>query len=271
VAESTLPKSKKCPRCGQTKDATAFGTRKFEGRIYLKSKCRSCEADYAKELRLDPRIAELSREVTRRWRTKQKDDPEYRAAKKASEKQDYARHGKRRAKALRSKPEFRAKDNKRSREWRAKNKGRTLTPQQKAKLKASRRKSNLKKQLDADWVAADRARNKAWVLNNQDRARLYKSAYKSRRRANGGDLPSIRHNFLACLESYRIGAQYWDVYESCLIDHPSIDHVVPIKSGGTNDVDNLCVTSLSNNSAKRELSLLMYLWKRAIQSQLRRS
>jgi hypothetical protein len=66
-----------------------------------------------------------------------------------------------------------------------------------------------------------------------------------------------------CLELYRIGDQYWDVYDSRLIDSPTIDHIVPVTAGGTHTADNFCVTSLENNASKGNRSLLVWLAKRA--------
>lgn len=60
----------------------------------------------------------------------------------------------------------------------------------------------------------------------------------------------------------RVGDKYLDAYSGELIDTPTIDHIVPLSLGGTNDVDNLCVTSLSNNSSKFNDLLIVWMAKR---------
>ena len=264
MAENSLPKSKRCPRCDQTKDASEFNTRWVDGRLYLSSKCRPCATEYAREIRKDPRVHRLHLEAQRRSKQKYADDPAHKLAIKEHARRDYAKNGKARRKAWLSTPEGKQKNSEQCRRWREKYPYSERSEQHKAKARAACRKGNLKRQQDPAWVAEDKIRNRAWVLANKDRARSYKIAYNNRKRMGGADDAAIKENFFGCLEAYRIGNQYWDVYESCLIDEPTIDHIVPLKSGGTNDIDNLCVTSKSNNSAKREASLLMYLWKRAV-------
>ena len=76
-------------------------------------------------------------------------------------------------------------------------------------------------------------------------------------------LKHVRESIGEVLESYRVGDMYWDVYSSELIEKPTIDHIVPISSGGTNESANFCVTSLENNSSKNKMPLLVWLAKRA--------
>lgn len=109
-----------------------------------------------------------------------------------------------------------------------------------------------------------RIRNQEFRKANPEkmRARYIAAIYK--RKAFGCDKknPEVRRAIEATLESYRIGDQYWDVYESKLIDKPTIDHIVPLSAGGDNSADNFTVTSLSNNSSKNKLPLTVWLTKR---------
>jgi 5-methylcytosine-specific restriction endonuclease McrA len=104
-----------------------------------------------------------------------------------------------------------------------------------------------------------------WRDANREVVRLYSKAATQARRAKGWrhDLKAIRLAIQDCLESYRIGDQYWDVYESRLIDEPTIDHIVPLSAGGSHTSDNFCITSVSSNSQKSDAPLIVWLAKRA--------
>lgn len=108
-------------------------------------------------------------------------------------------------------------------------------------------------------------RGRRWVANNKDKRRLIAiaCAHKRRRRGWRLDLKGISRTIAECRELWRVGDKYLDAYTGELIDDPTIDHIIPIDAGGTNDPDNLCVTSLSNNSSKGTLPLLYwYLLRR---------
>lgn len=94
------------------------------------------------------------------------------------------------------------------------------------------------------------------------RARYIAAIYKRRAFCDKRE-PVIREAIQSCLESYRIGDMYWDVYDSCLIEKPTIDHVLAVSRGGTNSMENFCVTSTTNNSSKNAQPLLVWLAKRA--------
>jgi len=64
------------------------------------------------------------------------------------------------------------------------------------------------------------------------------------------------------LELSRVGHKYLDAYTGDLIDKPTVDHVVPLSGGGAHVLDNLCVTSFSNNASKNDTPLLVWLLKR---------
>jgi hypothetical protein len=110
-----------------------------------------------------------------------------------------------------------------------------------------------------------RLRNIEERRRNPEKHRLRAVANIARRRAFGDDrkMPEVREAIASALESYRIGDQYWDVYESKLIDVPTVDHLSAISRGGTNAPDNLTVTSRENNSSKGTLPLIVWLAKRA--------
>ncbi len=80
-----------------------------------------------------------------------------------------------------------------------------------------------------------------------------------------GDARDVYAAMAATLESYRIGSLYWDAYDSKLIENPTIDHIIPVSRGGTNQESNFALTSKSNNSSKNSLPLLVWLAKRAEQ------
>ncbi len=109
------------------------------------------------------------------------------------------------------------------------------------------------------------ARCKRWVALNPDKRRLTSRISAQKRRVDQGwnrKSPDIRLVIEQTLELARVGDKYLDAYSGELIDDPTIDHIVPISKGGTNDADNLCVTSLSNNSSKCDDSLIVWLVKR---------
>ena len=85
-----------------------------------------------------------------------------------------------------------------------------------------------------------------------------------------GDHKDVYAAMEFALESYRIGDMYWDVYGSCLIEKPTVDHIIPVARDGSNHEDNFVVTSKSNNSSKSDTPLLIWLLKRANRINARR-
>lgn len=61
------------------------------------------------------------------------------------------------------------------------------------------------------------------------------------------------------LELARFGDRYLDAYSGELIDKPTVDHIIPLKSGGSHDSDNLCVTSRINNISKHVKPLIIWM------------
>ncbi len=155
------------------------------------------------------------------------------------------------------------------------NERRRNTPGTRAKKAAYQRKYRLR-DLESFKIAkrisrqnnkeSHNARSRRWVEANLEKRRLTLVISEQRRRLEQGwnkKSPAIRQAIEQTLELARFGDQYLDAYTGELIDKPTIDHIMPISAGGTNDADNLCVTSLSNNSSKCDDSLIVWLVKRA--------
>lgn len=102
----------------------------------------------------------------------------------------------------------------------------------------------------AAYRAANPAKVRAQRVESECRRRIAKSGKKM------GLVAQV-------LDEYRIGDKYWDAYACELIEAPTVDHINPLSRGGSHSYDNLCVTSLSNNSSKRNQPLLLWLLKRA--------
>ena len=113
-----------------------------------------------------------------------------------------------------------------------------------------------------------RQKDREYRAKDPSRYRLYDLAKIAARYSFNRSMKDVRSAISETLESYRVGDQYWDVYESRLIDKPTIDHIVPIARGGGSTVENLCVTSLSNNSSKHKKPLLVWLTERAVVERL---
>lgn len=133
-------------------------------------------------------------------------------------------------------------------------------------FKARKRASHLRNLDD------HRRRCRDWVAKNPEKRKLTSKASEHKRREGGWnkDSRAVRSHINDALESYRIGDQYWDVYNSCLIDNPTVDHIVPVSKGGRSDAGNLCVTSMPTNSSKFNDSLIVWMLKRASVIQIHR-
>lgn len=136
--------------------------------------------------------------------------------------------------------------------------------------KARRRERNARKiSVDLDTYKKYRAANKTELAR---RLKAYRNANIGKVRAQR--IESERRRRIAksgkkmglvarVLDEYRVGDKYIDAYSCELIDVPTIDHIVPLSCGGKHEYDNLCVTSLGNNSSKRNRPLLLWLLNRA--------
>lgn len=147
-----------------------------------------------------------------------------------------------------------------------------------------RREYDLKRRRKEDSDPERLAKKKAWHadnfqenkerirLRNMQRRRDRPDIVRARaiasaiRRSSFGDnrrIPEIKQAVADALDSYRIGGMYWDVYESKLIEVPTVDHIDPISRGGLNVFENLTVTGLATNSSKGSLPLIVWMAKRA--------
>lgn len=131
------------------------------------------------------------------------------------------------------------------------------------------RKQNL--DLVAGYSRAWRANNPekqhaatmSWRKRNPETQALHYQEKDFRRRSKGysSKRSEVRSAIMECKESYRIGDKYIDAYTMELIDSPTIDHIIPLAAGGSNDVGNFVLTSRANNSSKRDGNLIGFLWR----------
>lgn len=61
------------------------------------------------------------------------------------------------------------------------------------------------------------------------------------------------------LDEAKFGNGYFDAYNCCVIQKPTIDHIKPLKRGGRHVYENLCVTSRQTNSQKNSRPFLIWL------------
>lgn len=114
------------------------------------------------------------------------------------------------------------------------------------------------------WQRANREASKAWRQANIGSIRISRIASEQRRRAGqaGMSTAEVRTAVETTLALAKVGSRYLDAYSGELIDRPTIDHIVPLASGGSGCADNLCVTSRANNASKFTASLLVWLVRR---------
>ena len=100
---------------------------------------------------------------------------------------------------------------------------------------------------------------------NAERVRIARVASEHARRITGYEpkRKEVAELIQYVFESYRIGEKYLDPYSGDLIDFPTLDHIVALSKGGENHLDNLTVTSLSNNISKHNKPLLIWMLHRA--------
>lgn len=237
--------------CGETKFGINFATRVQRGRVYYKSKCRDCENRYAASRRIrkgtvkppnDPAIVRVplekrcvrcgeikaAGEFSRLNRTTRLGRPVIylnSRCKPCESRHGVLKHQKDPAKAL----------------------ARTLRYQKAHPERVAESKRRYRKQDHAQVL------DRAWNFKRKSKRA---SGYNP---ASGEVKEAIEYT----LEQYRIGDKYLDVYSGELIDEPTIDHIVPLHLGGDNSADNMCVTSIGNNSSKHCHSLLIWLVRRS--------
>lgn len=80
---------------------------------------------------------------------------------------------------------------------------------------------------------------------------------------HGASNREVREAISLTLDLARVGQGYLDAYSGEIISKPTIDHIVPLASGGGHSYDNLCVTSRFNNTSKHKVPLILWLVRRA--------
>ncbi len=110
-----------------------------------------------------------------------------------------------------------------------------------------------------------------WGIKNPEASITYRALSREHRvesrkgkprRQPAARIKGMREDVRTVLDLYCVDGMYWDVYDSCLISDPTIDHIEPLFLGGTNVLDNLTVTSLANNSSKRDTPLTLWMLRR---------
>jgi len=254
-----LPVSKLCISCNQTKDISEFSVRNYKTETGNKSRkvasrCKPCDRTWQKKY-YQPTPHEphgLERPKTCRKCKTLKSATEFAIVTYASGRRGLTSPCKECQSQARTTEEARAAN--RAYTKKLKKEGR-YTPRSKEYRAAYYQKNKDKIRL----------RNKAFRDANPEimRKRYIAAIYKKISMGCDKRLKHVRESIEEVLESYRVGDMYWDVYSSELIEKPTIDHIVPLSSGGTNESANFCVTSLENNSSKNKMPLLVWLAKRA--------
>ena len=135
---------------------------------------------------------------------------------------------------------------------------------------AKRERDNRDREATSRKAAEWRSRN---IVHVRDRNNKYKKSrqqesnmqrVRSERRRRVWRLGGVTEDGVedVVLSLARVGDKYLDAYSGDLIDKPTFDHIVPLSTGGHHIYDNLCVTSGSNNSSKRNVPLLIWLVRR---------
>jgi hypothetical protein len=251
-----LPEDKKCTLCHEIKPAAQFLLHKRpSGNRNLSTRCRACtnKLTSAKRTKRDRKRTSFPYGTSRIC----KHCNQFKSSDELilnNSGRDVAVTNECKECRLRIQKEQRAKDNAKFRKWERDYLGR-LTPEQKAarieKLVVRNRKFS--EQRNAK-IRADRKINpikyKAKDAASHNRVRDY---------VFNKTVTKIGKEVRFALEAYRVGDEYWDVYNSRLIKCPSIDHVIPLVSGGDNDRDNLVPTARGTNSSKGKRSLIVWM------------
>lgn len=106
----------------------------------------------------------------------------------------------------------------------------------------------------------------AWRAKNPEASDALSLRY---RQSKGGRLAAARK---AALRRGVVTDEWTDDYITMLLDDPcsycggvggTIDHIVPIKAGGTSEWDNLTAACRSCNASKRDITLIGFLSRKA--------
>ncbi len=121
----------------------------------------------------------------------------------------------------------------------------------------SRQKHRANRERNNEQLRAYRAKNRPKVLLQR-----IVSQQKRMLSGYGGGRTEVRKITEEVLALARFGNQYFDAYSGQLIDHPVIDHIVPLSLGGDHSAGNVCITSRSNNASKGRTPLLLWMLRR---------
>lgn len=103
-----------------------------------------------------------------------------------------------------------------------------------------------------------------WKLYYEAHSVEMKAYYRAKshcRRALGWDSnrKAVKAPILSVLAEAKFGDKYLDAYSGQLIDVPTIDHIEALSLGGSNEPENLCITSFANNHSKSDLPLIIWM------------
>lgn len=118
-------------------------------------------------------------------------------------------------------------------------------------------------------IAREKASWKLYAAANVEVLRAYWRAKSHARRVGGIDTKGTRAAMEETLDLARVGNVYLDAYDGTLIERPTIDHIIPVASGGLNLASNFCITSFANNRSKSDTPLIVWMARRAADQRLK--
>lgn len=215
-------------------------------------RCLPCKRKYDLARKKFPGVREKQRATDRRYGKRVRADPVKRQALN-DRRRVYGREWK--AEKRRSDPAFRALESIRKNIWTAKTKHLRQTPEFRAKANAANRKTRAKYlALNPDY---SNAFYRAWIRTPSGRARV--RVLRQRRRARHLNAPG-RHT---AAEVENLFKEYSGFCCYCGGKATTIDHVIALSAGGSDDIDNLVPACGRCNSGKRDRPLLVWLASRA--------